>query len=187
MGVTSFESNLSAETCEARVRERTEVDAGFFSDFVFKTAILCRSTDHGLRLRVRNPWKGNAFTPRYFLKFRPIIGGTRIEMRSNRHPYPVIFMFVWFCGVVGVGGFMMILSILTLMGAKTRATGSPIAGIVGPLLMFGFGMAFVEIGRRVGVVEEAEIVSFLMNELGGRDATVLPNKTLQTDDAPRRR
>jgi hypothetical protein len=167
MDTTILESHLSAAASERRIREVTEVD-GFLSDFVFTKGILHRSTAHGLRLRVRNPSRRSAFSPRCFLKFRSVAGGTRIEIRATTALYPVIFMFVWLGGVVVIGTPMVIVSALTLFGAKTSVyfTGSPIAGILVPLALLSFGIVNVQLGRRWARVEKAEIMSLVARELG---------------------
>jgi len=152
-----LECDLSQETCEERIRSHA--------------AILCASTDRGFRLRPRDPLNG--FAPRCVVRFKPIVGGTRIELRTEMHPFRAAFMFIWLMGILCIGGYAFVASTLTLLGAKVGIV-SPIAGLVTPPIFFAFAYLFVRNDRRMAAAAQANIVSFLGRELGAGERVSEP-------------
>lgn len=142
-----LECYLSQETCEERLRSHA--------------AILCDVTDFGFKMR---PKAFGGLSPRCLVRFKPIVRGTRIELRTEMHPFHSIFMFVWLLGIFGGGGYIFIASALTLLGANVHII-SPIAGMVAPPIMFAFACLFVRGDRRRAAAVQANIVSFLGREI----------------------
>lgn len=165
MRVRVLRSELTAESCENVVRARTQPDRGWFSDLALSRAILYRPSDRGLRLRLRQGFSGSGLAPVFHVSFRPMTSGTDVEVRSAIPAYPMIFMILWSCGVLSLGGFMIVVSALRLLGVSHRGSGRPVVGIVGPLAMIGFGLLFVAIARRKGREDEEDIMTFLSQEL----------------------
>jgi hypothetical protein len=183
MGTMVLECDLTQETCEERVRARTGDDRGLLAEFRSQEGILCLPTDDGFRLRVRKPM--NRLAPRCFVRFKPVGGGTRIELRTRMHPYPAIFMFIWLSGIVGLGGYIFVASALTLCGVKAGII-SPIAGVVAPPIMFAFAFLFVRNDRRGIRATQADVMSFLSRELGAHEGAAAQQRVAADGAAPRR-
>ena len=176
-------ARLTQETCEERVRARTRSDRGLFAGFRSQESILCLPTDHGFRLRVSTPL--NRYAPWCLVRFKAVGGGTRIELRTQMHPFRAIFMFVWLSGIVGLGGYIFVASALTLLGFNAGII-SPIAGLVALPIFFALAFLFIWNERRMARATRAEVMSFLSRELGAREGTAAQHRVAADRAAPGR-
>ena len=81
------------------------------------------------------------------------------------HPFVTVFMAIWFCGVLGIGGTLSIASIVRLLFASQPRSDGDWWGAVIPLLMAGFGVVLVIAGRHLARNEAQFITDFLTRTL----------------------
>ena len=96
-------------------------------------------------------------------------------MRPAVPAFIVITTSIWFLGAIGIGGYIFIRSVLTLLGYRHGVTGRRTMGIVVSLSLVGFGVGVIHIGRRMGRTDENEVAAFLARHL---EATEPPDKVL---------
>lgn len=82
--------------------------------------------------------------------------GTVIRCTFGMHPFVIVFMAIWFTGViVGCGVF----TVAAFQGAV--GGGQPAFGVAVPYIMLAFGLGLVWFGRYLARGEEQFLVSFL--------------------------
>ena len=134
--------------------------AGVFGNKPF----LGRVTETSLHLRKRIAYR-NSFQSMFSGTMRPSNGGTVITGDFAMHPFVIVFMAVWFCGVLGIGGTLAIATIAHLFsGAEPRGDHDWL-GIVAPVGMAIFGVALVAVGRYIARQEAQFITDFLTRTL----------------------
>lgn len=160
-------SPLRRDECVRRLREH--VDAGFGISGMRPVIGQIRETSFTLRQRVGYR---NSFKTVLRGTFVDELRGTRLHCRSGVHPFVRVFILLWLA-VVAVAacalGFPVVSSLIH--GTPSRAA-PPIAVVVGPALMFCFGVALAKVGRRMARGEQQYLVEFLAKRLDAREAPV---------------
>jgi len=82
------------------------------------------------------------------------------------HPFVRIFMFIWFGGVVMVGGALSFATVHSAPSASSSRRGDVLSVAV-PLGMLGFGFALVRFGRYLARNEDKFLTDFLIHTLDG--------------------
>src|SRR4051812_21410120 len=108
---------LPPAECASRLKAviDTERSALFsFAGLFGSRPVVGRVTESSLRLRKRIGYR-NSFQSFLTATMRPEAGGTLISGDVAMHPFVRVFMFVWFGGVVLIGGTMFLATVGSLL------------------------------------------------------------------------
>jgi hypothetical protein len=127
-------------------------------------AVIGRVTDTSLRLRKRIRYR-NSFQSHLTATLRPEAGGTVISGEVAMHPFVRVFMFIWFGGVILIGGTMFVAAIGTIFfGSGSQHQNAWMGAVIPPvMLVFGFGL--LRFGRYLARDETRFLTDFLIQTL----------------------
>ena len=87
-------------------------------------------------------------------------------MRFRLNRFVSGFMVVWFIGVMGVGGSIMIMSVRALLRGESRVGEASVwLGLLFPIAFLGFGIGLVAFGQFLGRRDRQELISFIEHQL----------------------
>jgi hypothetical protein len=100
---------------------------------------------------------------------RPEAAGTVISGEVAMHPFVRVFMFVWFGGVVLIGGTMFIATVGSLLFGSERQSQNAWLGAVIPPAMLVFGFGLVRFGGYLARDETRFLRDFLIQTLNAHE------------------
>ena len=154
------------EECKRLVESGAEHDTPLFSDLRFSSRVLARMGPTGFRLRYRRAFVQNSFAPILDATIEATAGGSRIPVRFRLNRFVSGFMVVWFIGVMGVGGSIMIMSVRALLRGESRVGEASVwLGLLFPIAFLGFGIGLVAFGQFLGRRDRQELISFIEHQL----------------------
>jgi len=83
--------------------------------------------------------------------------------------FVIIFMLIWFGGVISIGGAAFIAALVDLITGRRFVEGSHAAAIVVPLGMVVFGIGLLKFGRYLARNERPQLIEFLKQTLEARE------------------
>ena len=109
----------------------------------------------------------NSFSPSFFGRLRPHLGGTVIHGYFILHPIVLVFLAVWFGGaLIGVG--FSIYNLIERLAEGRYSFKEAWLPIVATLALLSFGIALVASGVRAGRSQRRAIEEYLRDTLGAR-------------------
>jgi hypothetical protein len=126
--------------------------------------VVGRVTETSLRLRKRIGYR-NSFQSYLAATLRSEAGGTVISGEVAMHPFVRVFMFIWFSGVVLIGGTMFVATVGTMLFSAGSQHQNAWMGAVIPPLMLAFGFGLVRFGRYLARDETRFLRDFLIQTL----------------------
>lgn len=127
-----------------------------------------RVTDSNINVRMHHQFKNNSFAPIFDGAVTKENGRTVLEGTYRLHKYVLYFMKFWF-------GFIIVWSIIGVpAGIIGLIAGKPEGAlfVIVPFLMFGFGIFFVRLGRRLGEEDCRLITERLAEAIEGTVAAI---------------
>ena len=116
--------------------------------------------EHGATLRKQIAYR-NSFQSILKVEFAPAQGGTRLVCRSGMDMFIVIFLMVWFGGMLFFGGAV------SLSGG---AGGNAGYAVIFPILIGAGGLFLVRFGRSLAQADEEFLMRFLAQITHARPA-----------------
>jgi hypothetical protein len=175
-------SPLTPTECASRLTAAIDTGGLFSFDALFGSKpVIGRVTESSIRLRKRipdyipikdrKPFKGynNPFQTFLTATMRHEPGGTVISGKLAMDPPVRIFMFVWFAGVILIGGTIFLATISSLISGSGGHPQNQWPGVVIPPLMLGFGYGFIRLGRYLARDEARFLVDFLIKKLDAQE------------------
>jgi len=108
----------------------------------------------------------NSFAPHCYGKLKAAASGTIIKGKFGMNFLVRIFLSMWFVGLAAIGGSMAIVSQRALIDGQ--AAENVYVGLFFPCALFLCGLLMVYWGKRIGMDDEAQIVTFLQRTLDAR-------------------
>lgn len=143
----------------------TEWSALFsFAGLFGSRPVVGRVTESSLRLRKRIGYR-NSFQNHLTATMRPEGGGTLISGDVAMHPFVRVFMFVWFSGVVVIGGMMFLAAVSSLLFGGGNQYQNAWLGAIIPPAMLAFGYGLVRFSRYLARGETRFLIEFLVHTL----------------------
>lgn len=154
-------SPLSRESVVQRLREAVDSEWSFGGD----KSVVGHVGDDRFRLRLRIGYR-NSFQTFVFCEMKRDGRGTRIEGRCGMHPFAAIFMTAWI-------GAVAVLALAAVSGVMTAEAGAAAQGAIWlvPIIMVGFGVGLVALGRWLARNERERLVAFLEQTIEARAMT----------------
>jgi len=151
-----WETSLPPSECRVRLQHYAEPDS------------LVRRFRFASRGTVYVSLRTNSF--RLFVRGGTIIenaGRTLIRGQFRVHPFVVVFMGIWFAGVVFIGGSVTVVMLYEILrGRRSPDSGlAPGLGVVIAPAMLAFGVGLVLFGWRLGRSQRERIEQFLETTL----------------------
>ena len=145
--------------------------------------VLGHVTQTSVHLRKRITYR-NSFQNMFSGAMRPDIGGTVITGNFSMNRFVMVTMAIWFCGVVGFGGFISVTTTAGFLSSSGPRGGNDWLAVVIPVGMVIFGVALVGIGRHLARHEAQFITAFLTQTLDATPKTRNAISALQGGTAP---
>lgn len=163
-------SPLPPAECASRLAAAMDVErsplfsvAGLFGS----KPVIGRVTETSLRLRKRIGYQ-NSFQSFLVATLRGEAGGTVISGEFAMHPFVNAFMFVWFGGVILIGGTGFLAAVGTIFFVSGSQRQTAWMGVVIPPLMLAFGFGLVRFGRYLARDEARFLTDFLAQTLDAK-------------------
>jgi hypothetical protein len=160
-------SPLPPTECAARLAAAidTESSVPFSLNGLFGSKpVVGRVTATSLRLRKRIRYQ-NSFQNHLAARLRAEAGGTVISGGVAMHPFVRAFMFIWFGGVILIGGTMFVGAVWTMLSSADGQRQHVWMGVVIPPFMLAFGLGLVRFGRYLARDETRFLTDFLIQTL----------------------
>lgn len=156
-------SRLPREACVERLR------ASVLSPWSFSaTGIVGRVGDETLTLRCAI-WYRNSFQTFLRGKLTKELDGTRILCRFGMSRFVLVFMSVWFGGVVLIGGSIFIKSLVAILHGRNLSELPSLMGTIIPLIMVAFGIGLLNFGWYLARDERSKMIEFLTQNLDAHE------------------
>ena len=126
--------------------------------------VVGRITETSLRLRKRIGYR-NSFQSFLAATLRPEAGGTVISGEVGMHEFVKVFMFIWFGGVILIGGTMFVATVGKILFGSGNQHENVWMGVVIPPVMLIFGFGLVRFGRYLARDEARFLTDFLVQTL----------------------
>ncbi len=110
----------------------------------------------------------NDFAGRFFGRFRPEAGGTRIEGYFDMPRWARWYWKVWLCGAVLIGVPLFVATILNMLTGHPQMTGDTWVGLVVPPALILFGLGMPKLGWLIGKKERQFILGHIQQVLAAR-------------------
>jgi hypothetical protein len=159
-------SPLPPDECAARLGEATDNEE--LLSWPGARPVIGRVSGGSVRLRKRIGDR-NSFQTILVGELEEHKGGTLFRGRAGVDTVVTIFMAVWFCWVVLVGGPIFVFAICEMLGIDVgvvKPKGNLALGVAGFPLMLAFGVGLVRSGRRQARDEERFLVAFVAEVAG---------------------
>lgn len=131
--------------------------------------LLLKAGNGTFRLQKRpSPFRRNDFARRFYARFEPEPGGTRIEGYFDMPQWSKWFMRVWLGSVIALGVPIFTLTLLTMLTGSRYVNGDNWVGLAVPPALILFGTLMPKIGRYLGRKDEQFILQFIQNTLAAR-------------------
>ena len=161
----TWETSLPAAECRLRLEHSAEPESVLRRfRFASKGTVYASLRANSFRLFAKGPaLLRNSFEPYFYGAIAEEDGRTMIRGQFRVHPFVVVFMGIWFSGVVFIGGAGTLVMLYDLVtGRRSSGAGLPPAlGVLIAPAMLAFGIALVLFGWRLGRSQRARIEQFL--------------------------
>lgn len=124
--------------------------------------------DWGFRLFAKGPfWLRNSFEPFFYGRTEDDNGRAVIRGTFQLHPLMLVLMTMWLTGVVGIGGLILLFTVIDLVSGTNSVQGDlpQWAGLVAGPVLFSFGLGMVALGWRLGRRQRRAIQAFIESTL----------------------
>ncbi|MFH2044876.1 MAG: hypothetical protein ABIK92_07000 [Pseudomonadota bacterium] len=162
---TIFRSPHSIEECHRRLKE--SVNTSFFPYFSSKQ-IAGRVSKRSISISKRIYYR-NSFQTVLRASLKPIPSGTEIISTIGLHPFVKIFMFIWFGGLIIIGGIIFVIALSSFFKENSRSEIGSIMGILIPPGMAIFGIALLKFGKYLARDESKVLQKFLIDLLDAEE------------------
>ncbi len=171
----TWETSLPAPECRSRLQHYSQADSVWRAfRFDSKGTVYSSIRPSSFRLFARGPmFVRNSFEPYFYGSVVEADGRTLIRGCFRMHPFVLVFMAVWFVGVVIIGGLITAVMLYELLTGHRVSSGNMapgLAALIGPG-MLAFGIGLVALGWRMGRSQRAQIEQFLETTLQARRLT----------------
>jgi len=162
-----LQTNLAADECLRRINaaiDRERLTLFSFSGFAGSKPILGRICGNTFRLQKRRLYR-NSFAPFLYGQVRSSVSGSLIELRFRMHPFVMVFMCIWFSGVILIGGFISIHALIEIIRGGYGAKENQWLGVGIFPAMLTFRVLLVAFGKWLGKSEKRYMLTFLQETL----------------------
>ena len=114
-------------------------------------------------------WKDsrNDFAGRFYERFEPEVGGTRIEGHFDSPPWAKWFMRIWLAGAL-LGSPVFVMTVIDIVRGTHQMGDGRWIGLIVPPAMVLFGIILPKLGRLLGKRDEQYILDHVRNTLAAR-------------------
>lgn len=166
-----FTTKLSAQECIHRITRNAEKNtllANLSMIVDYNKNFFYKFNGNSFRLE-KVIYYRNAFKPIFFGKIIKQNNRTKIEGHFDIFWFVRIFMSVWFTFALLICGYMFITSIdqlfIPFKILPGTFTGSPIVGVIFPILFLAFSVVMVKTGKQQGKKHEKQTIEFIQKIL----------------------
>ncbi|MGA2204972.1 MAG: hypothetical protein ABSG40_23795 [Terriglobales bacterium] len=110
----------------------------------------------------------NDFAGRFYERFEPEVGGTRIEGHFDSPPWAKWFMRIWLAGVILLGSPVFVMTVIDIVRGTHQMGDGRWIGLIVPPAMVLFGIILPKLGRLLGKRDEQYILDHVRNTLAAR-------------------
>jgi hypothetical protein len=174
MSAVELVSPFPPDDCAARLRET--MDSGLGTRLFGSRPVVGHVSGRSVHLRKRIGY-GNSFQTVLVGRLEESDGRTVFRGNAGMHRLVAIFMGLWFCGVVLIGGLVFVSAI----GELLAGGGRPLV-LIAPPLMLAAGVGLVRFGRWLARDEERFLVDFVAEVINSPPA----QEAYPEDDFPSR-
>ena len=164
----TFLSPLPPETCVLRLKEA--VDAPSLFGLGGEKLVIGKIKPASLQLRRRIHYR-NSFQTVLTATIKAKNGGTVISGKMGMYGFVVLFLCIWFGGVLFAGGTIFLKTLFCLLTASCEYRKNLWIGLGAMPVMLLFGVCLVRIGRFFARAEAAFLREFLVTTLEAREST----------------
>ncbi len=166
----AWETELSVAECQKRLARLLE-RPGFFRAWEAEQGTVFGAVDGSSFYLVAkgSPYLRNSFAPYFFGGLLHRDGTTEVRGRFRVHGFVLLFMAVWFVGVLLLGGLITAVALTELLTGQRFLQGDarPEAVVVAGPGMLLAGVALVWVGWRIGRGQRERLGRFIEETLGG--------------------
>ena len=164
-----WETSLPPSECRVRLQHYAEPDSLVRRfRFASRGTVYVSLRANSFRLFARGPaLLHNSLEPYFYGTIIENAGRTLIRGQFRVHPFVVVFMGIWFAGVVFIGGSVTVVMLYEILrGRRSPDSGlAPGLGVVIAPAMLAFGVGLVLFGWRLGRSQRERIEQFLETTL----------------------
>jgi hypothetical protein len=160
-----FRSPHSIEECHRRLKE--SVDTSFFPFFSSKQ-VAGKVSKNSISIRKRISYR-NSFQTVLRGSLNPTTNGTEIMSTIGLHPFVKIFMIIWFCGLIIIGGMIIVIALSSFFRENSPTDIGSIMGILIPPGLTVFGIALLKFGKYLARDESIILKNFLIDLLEAKE------------------
>jgi hypothetical protein len=116
----------------------------------------------GDNLRLRKSFKlgYNSYRRFFYGTIKSNGNQTIISGEFRLHPLVKVVLTFWFGGIIVLGGSSFIIGLLSIVN-RTQEMGKAIIALAAPLILYGFGIGLLKIGRKK---DEEWLINYLMEK-----------------------
>jgi hypothetical protein len=162
---------LTPTECALRLTAAIDAErSAFFSlaGLLGSKPVAGRVTESSLRLRKRIGYR-NSFQSFLTATMQQELGGTVISGEVGMHPFVRVSMFIWFGGVILIGGTIFAASISSMIFGSGSLRQNAWLGAVIPPVMLAFGYGLIRFGRYLARHDARFLTDFLIQTLDARE------------------
>jgi hypothetical protein len=178
---TIFHSPHPIEECYRRLKEA--VDTSLFPYFSSKQ-VAGRVSKRSISIRKRIYYR-NSFQAVLRASLKPSPSGTEIISTVSLHPFVKIFMFIWFGGLIMIGGIIFVIALSSYFKENSLKDIGSIMWILIPPGMAIFGIALLKFGKYLARDESKVLKRFLIDLLDAEEINHVEQAAAQGPLVPR--
>ena len=110
----------------------------------------------------------NDFAGRFYGRFAPELGGTRIEGYFDYPRWARYFMRIWLCFAILVGTPIFVGTLRNMITGRNYMSGDKWVGLIVPPALVRFGTVLPKFGRLLGKSDERFMLQHIQNTLAAR-------------------
>ena len=168
------------EECHELLKE--SVDTSPFPYFSSKQ-VAGRVSEKFISIRKKIRYR-NSFQTVMLASLKAGVKGTEITATIGLHPFVKPFMFMWFGGVIVIGGIILVISLLSLITGKP-ASGMGVLGVLIPLAIAIGGTGLLKFGIYLARGEAEFLKAFLIDLLDADEIKHVGQEAAKEPMAPR--
>ena len=157
----SFFSKIDIKECENRIRN--SVCNNFFAKDKLSGRV--NSNKHKFWLLKHKANLNNSFARIFYGRMTSEDNGTIIKGSFHLHLLVKIFILIWFGGLIVIGGYIFLLSILQIILSTSYNIVNPVAGILAPCGFLMFGIFLTRLGKWLSKDGEEYVLKFIIATL----------------------
>jgi len=162
---------LTPAECASRLTASIDTERSALFSFVGmfgSRPVVGRVTESSFRIRKSIGYR-NSFQSVLTATMRWEAGATVISGEVAMHPFVRVFMFIWFGGVILIGGTIFLAGIGSMISGSSSQQQKAWLGVVIPPVMLAFGYGLIRFGRYLARHEASFLTDFLIRTLDAHE------------------